>query len=236
MLHITNLSVKFANKELLSNISLDIAQGARHLLAGHNGSGKSTLAKNLNGLLVPSSGVIYVNGYDTADDEHIWDVRQSAGMVFQNPDNQLVSAIVEDDGSLTPKIKLSDNSAKITNPGFKTLYRVYVNGKAEADLIALRGEKFDTSKPLTLYHPLERWKSITFENYELRELSVTVVKDGKVCYDFPTVKQIAAYAKQEISTFWEEYIRNDNPHIFKVDLSDELYELKNKMIKEIRGD
>ena len=147
-----------------------------------------------------------------------------------------LSAMVEDDGSLTPKIKLSDNSAKITNPGFKTLYRVYVNGKAEADLIALRGEKIDTSKPLTLYHPLERWKSITFENYELRELTVTVVKDGKVCYDFPKLKDIASYAKGEIETFWEEYIRNDNPHIFKVDLSDELYELKNNMIKEIRGD
>lgn len=147
-----------------------------------------------------------------------------------------LSAIVEEDGTLTPKIKLSDNSAKITNPGFKTVYRVYVNGKAEADLIALRSEKIDTSKPLTLYHPIDRWKNITFENYELRELTQTIVKDGKVCYDFPKLKDIALYARGEMDSFWEEYTRNDNPHIFKVDLSDGLYELKNKMIKEIRGD
>ena len=70
---------------------------------GKNGSGKSTLAKNLNGLLLPTEGRVLVNGYDTSDDEHIWDVRQSAGMVFQNPDNQLVSAIVEDDVAFGPE-------------------------------------------------------------------------------------------------------------------------------------
>ena len=146
-----------------------------------------------------------------------------------------LSAMIEEDGSITPKIKLSDNSAKITNPGFKTVYRVYVNGMAEADLIALRGEKIDTSGPLTLYHPLERWKSITFENYTIKELTVKVVENGKVCYDMPALKQIAEYSKADLATFWEEYIRNDYPHIFKVDLSDGLYALKTDMIKKIRG-
>ncbi len=147
-----------------------------------------------------------------------------------------LSAMVENNGSLTPKIKLSDNSAKITNPGFKTVYRVFVNGMAEADLIALRGEKIDTSKPLTLYHPVERWKSITFENYELKEISVKVVENGEVCYKFPKLKDIASYCKQQLATFWEEYTRIDYPHIFKVDLSDELYALKDGMIKGIRGE
>ncbi len=87
----------------IDDISLQIEKGSFTAILGKNGSGKSTLAKNLNGLLLPTSGVIYVNGYDTADDEHIWDVRQSAGMVFQNPDNQLVSAIVEDDVAFGPE-------------------------------------------------------------------------------------------------------------------------------------
>lgn len=87
----------------IDDISLEIEKGSFTAILGKNGSGKSTLAKNLNGLLPPTSGVIYVNGYNTADDEHIWDVRQSAGMVFQNPDNQLVSAIVEDDVAFGPE-------------------------------------------------------------------------------------------------------------------------------------
>ncbi len=87
----------------IKDISLDIKRGSFTAILGKNGSGKSTLAKNLNGLLVPTSGVIYVNGFDTANDEFIWDVRQSAGMVFQNPDNQLVSAIVEDDVAFGPE-------------------------------------------------------------------------------------------------------------------------------------
>ena len=75
----------------IDDVSLEIERGSFTAILGKNGSGKSTLAKNLNGLLLPTEGVIYVNGFNTADDDHIWDVRQSAGMVFQNPDNQLVS-------------------------------------------------------------------------------------------------------------------------------------------------
>lgn len=87
----------------IDNFSLSIEKGSFVAIIGKNGSGKSTLAKNLNGLLVPTAGKIYVNGFDTADDSHIWDVRQSCGMVFQNPDNQLVSAIVEDDVAFGPE-------------------------------------------------------------------------------------------------------------------------------------
>jgi len=108
IIQIKNLSFSY-NKEteetdcVLKDINLEIERGSFTAILGKNGSGKSTLAKNLNGLLIPSEGVIYVNGYDTADDDHIWDVRQSAGMVFQNPDNQLVSAIVEDDVAFGPE-------------------------------------------------------------------------------------------------------------------------------------
>ena len=87
----------------ISNLNLEIERGSFTAIIGKNGSGKSTLAKNLNGLLLSTEGVIYVDGYDTRDDSSIWNVRQTAGMVFQNPDNQLVSAIVEDDVAFGPE-------------------------------------------------------------------------------------------------------------------------------------
>ncbi len=145
-------------------------------------------------------------------------------------------AAVEENGKIIPKIKLSNNAAKITNPGFKNIYRIYDNktGKAEADLIYLRGENIDKTKPLTIFHPVETWKKTTFEDYTLKELLVPIVKNGKVVYNFPTVKEIAAYAQKEMASFWEEYLRIDQPHIYKVDLSNGLYDLKKSMIREYR--
>ena len=147
-----------------------------------------------------------------------------------------LAAVIED-GEIIPKIKLSDNSAKITNPGFKTIYRIYgKDGMAEADLIALRGETFDTSKPLTIVHPVERWKKLTFEpgEYTMKELPIKVIENGKLVGAMPSLKEIVAYAKKEKETFWDEYKRIDKPHIYKVDLSDELYTLKTNMINAIR--
>ncbi len=91
------------DKPALRGVNLEIERGSFTAIIGKNGSGKSTLAKNLNGLLVPTEGTVYVNGYDTKDGDHIWDVRQTAGMVFQNPDNQLVSSVVEDDVAFGPE-------------------------------------------------------------------------------------------------------------------------------------
>ncbi|HEY8444009.1 MAG TPA: nicotinate phosphoribosyltransferase [Clostridia bacterium] len=141
---------------------------------------------------------------------------------------------IEKDGQWMPKMKMSDSLEKITNPGIKELYRIYnkSNGYAEADLIALKGEYIP--KPLTIIHPIERWKTMTFEDYELRKLLVDIMKDGEVVYDFPKLEDIAKYSKQELATFWPEYKRISNPHIYKVDLSDGLYELKQKMINELR--
>lgn len=150
-----------------------------------------------------------------------------------------LAAVVDDDGKFIPKIKISENVEKITNPGFKNIYRVYdkTTGKAEADFIFLRDEKpVDTANPLVLTHPTERWKKITFENYELRPLQVDVIKDGKLVYDLPSLKEIKAYAEQELASFWDEYKRLDKPHIYKVDLSDALYELKQKMLDDIRSE
>ena len=149
-----------------------------------------------------------------------------------------LSAVIDADGKIIPKIKISETAEKITNPGFKNVYRVYdkATGKAEADCIFLRGEELpDENKPLKLTHPTERWKSTTFENYEIRALQRDIILNGKVVYDFPSLKQVKAYAERELATFWDEYRRLDRPHLFKVDLSDKLYELKTSMIQKIRG-
>ncbi|MEG0918656.1 MAG: energy-coupling factor transporter ATPase [Anaerovoracaceae bacterium] len=87
----------------IDEVSIDIEEGSFVAVIGKNGSGKSTIAKTINALLYPSSGKVYVNGFDTSDDKHLWDIRQCAGMVFQNPDNQIVSAIVEDDVAFGPE-------------------------------------------------------------------------------------------------------------------------------------
>ncbi len=138
-----------------------------------------------------------------------------------------------------PKIKVSDNVAKITNPGFKNIYRVYdkATGKAEADCIYLRSEApINENEPLILTHPIERWKKIIFTNYEIKSLQKDIIKGGKLVYKLPTLQEIKAYAEQELESFWDEYKRLDNPHLFKVDLSDELFELKRRMLTEIRGE
>ena len=87
----------------IDEVSLDIEQGQFIAILGHNGSGKSTLAKHMNALLVPSDGTMWVDGMDTKEDEHLWDVRQSAGMVFQNPDNQIIGTVVEEDVGFGPE-------------------------------------------------------------------------------------------------------------------------------------
>ena len=109
IIRIENLHFEYSHGEdepaitAINKVSLEVEKGSFTAIIGRNGSGKSTLAKNLNGLLLPSGGTIYVKGWDTRDDAHIWDIRQTAGMVFQNPDNQLVSSIVEDDVAFGPE-------------------------------------------------------------------------------------------------------------------------------------
>ncbi len=147
-----------------------------------------------------------------------------------------MSGVVKEDGTIIPKIKVSETSAKITNPGFKKIVRIYDNqtGKAEADLIMLQDEVIDTTKPLTITHPIETWKKITFTDYSIKELTFKVVDKGQLCVQMPSLKEIALHAKQEMESFWDEYLRIDKPHIYKVDLSDKLLNLKTQMLAEIR--
>ena len=87
----------------IDGLDVDIEKGGFVAVLGHNGSGKSTFAKHINGLLMPTDGTVWVGDMDTKDEEHIWDVRKTAGMVFQNPDNQIIGNIVEEDVGFGPE-------------------------------------------------------------------------------------------------------------------------------------
>lgn len=136
------------------------------------------------------------------------------------------------DGELVPKMKLSDNPEKMTLPGYKKVLRLYSNktGKALADLIALDDEQLDGTKPLKLYHPEQTYKTVTVRDFTVREMLVPIFKDGKQVYTSPSLKEIKAYAMRELDTFWEESKRLLNPHEFKVDISDRLYDMRKQLI------
>ena len=146
-----------------------------------------------------------------------------------------LSAVYEN-GEMIPKIKISETEAKITNPGHKKVYRIYdKKGMAQADLICLVGEEIDQSKPLTIFHPLETWKRMTFTEYTVKPLHVTVFEGGKQVYFSPALDEIRRHAREELASLWEEYKRQDQPHVYKVDLSEKLYELKRQMLLSYRG-
>ena len=140
------------------------------------------------------------------------------------------------DGRVIPKIKISENPVKITNPGVKKLWRIYDNttGKATADLIALDYETYDTSKPLTIYDPVNTWKSMTLTDYTMKELQVKVFENGKRVYESPSLQEIQQHCQDDLDTFWDQYKRLLNPHRYKVDLSDSLWMLKNSMLQNYR--
>ena len=147
-----------------------------------------------------------------------------------NPSLGGVYKIAEFDGQ--PKLKISDNIIKITNPCEKQIYRIY-DGQtkmAVADLICKVNETFDFSKSLTLTHPVERWKSITFTDYFVKPLYVDVIKNGKVVMPFSSVAELQANCTNSLNEFWSEYKRLNKPQIYKVDLSDKLYAVKQELL------
>lgn len=106
IIKIENVKFKYDKEDsvfAVDGVNLNIRQGEFTAIIGHNGSGKSTLAKLINSILLPIEGKIYVKGMDTTDDSKLWEIRQTAGMVFQNPDNQLVATIVEEDIAFGPE-------------------------------------------------------------------------------------------------------------------------------------
>ena len=143
-------------------------------------------------------------------------------------------AVEEPDGTIVPKIKVSENVGKITNPGFKKLYRFYdrETGMAEADYICLRDEVVDDSQPLEICDPQARWKRKLMENFQAVELQVPVFLGGKLVYELPSLKEIKTNCAYQVSTLWPEVKRFDYPHQYYVDLSEKLMELKDHMLAE----
>ena len=141
------------------------------------------------------------------------------------------------DGVDYPKMKISDNPIKVTNPGIKTIYRLFdkASNKAIADLICLEGETVDESKPLTITDEHERWKSMTITDFYAKNLYIDVIVDGKQVYEPKNVYELQSDCKKSLDGFWEEYLRISKPHSYKVDLSDKLYELKQELIAKERA-
>ena len=139
---------------------------------------------------------------------------------------------VEKDGELIPKIKISENPEKITNPHFKKVYRIYDDetGKASADLLTVWDESIDTRKPLVIFDEVQTWKTKTFERYTLRELLVPIFKDGECVYNSPEIGKIREYCLREVDTLWDEVKRFENPHNYYVDLSEKLWNVKHMLL------
>lgn len=143
-------------------------------------------------------------------------------------------AVEDDEGTIIPKIKVSENVGKITNPGFKKFYRFYnrETGMAEADYICLHDETVDDSQPLEICDPQARWKRKTMENFRAYEMMVPIFKNGELVYKLPTLREIKTYCAYQVSTLWPEVKRFDYPHQYYVDLSPKLMELKDKMLSD----
>ena len=139
---------------------------------------------------------------------------------------------VEKDGEIVPKIKISENPEKITNPHFKKVYRIYDNetGTAIADQLCVYDETIDENEPLELFDPVQVWKTKTVTDFTCRELLVPIFKDGECVYNLPTIHEIRDYCKSEIMTLWDEVKRFENPHKYYVDLSRKLWDIKHGLL------
>lgn len=140
-------------------------------------------------------------------------------------------AIENDKGEIVPKIKLSENTSKITNPHFKKVYRLYDNetGKAIADEICLYDEVIDTTKPHVIFDPDATWKQKTLTNFSVRELQIPIFKNGKRVYTSPSISEIRDYCAREVESLWDEVKRFENPHRYYVDLSKKLWDIKKEL-------
>lgn len=141
-------------------------------------------------------------------------------------------AAIEENGELIPKLKMSDSVDKITNPGLKKIVRFCdkETNKAIADLIALKDEDYSSGEELEIFDPNYVWKRMTITNYYVVEPMIDIFKDGKCVYNSPTVKEISKYHRVSMNRFWDEYKRDINPHIYKVDLSRKLFDIKNRLL------
>ena len=143
-------------------------------------------------------------------------------------------AVENEDGEVMPKIKISENVGKITNPHYKKLYRFFGNdtGKAIADYLCVYDETVDDSQDMEIFDPEATWKTKIVYNFTAKELQVPIFKDGKLVYELPTLEQIRTYCMEQVDSLWDEVKRFDNPHSYYVDLSQKLWDIKYGLLKE----
>ena len=148
-----------------------------------------------------------------------------------------LAAVEREDGSIQPKIKISENVGKITNPHFKKLYRFYGNdtGKAIADYLCVYDETVDDTKDMEIFDPEATWKTKTVYNFTAKELQVPIFQKGKLVYQCPDLQQIRAYCMEQVDMLWDEVKRFDNPHTYYVDLSQKLWDIKYNLLKQRNG-
>ena len=141
---------------------------------------------------------------------------------------------VSDGEKIIPKIKISENTSKITNPHFKKLYRLYENlsGKAIADLICVHDEKIDSSAPLEIFDPETTWKRKVITDFTAKELMIPVFQNGEKVYQSPGIDAIQSYCLQQVDLLWDEVKRFENPHDYYVDLSQDLWQIKTNLLNE----
>ena len=147
-----------------------------------------------------------------------------------------LAAVEDKDGNIIPRIKISENVAKITNPSYKKLYRIYdrYTGMAIADYITLYDETVDESQPLLLFDPNATWKKKTVTDYIAEPLHKTIFKNGECVYALPTIDEIRQKCRKDVANLWDEVKRFENPHRYYVDLSQKLWDLKQSMLNEKR--
>jgi nicotinate phosphoribosyltransferase len=143
---------------------------------------------------------------------------------------------LEKDGKMIPKIKVSENVEKITNPGFKSLYRLYdkETDRALADVITLENEPIPEGDGYEIFDPSAVWKRKMLNNFYAKDLRVPIFVNGECVYESPSIEEIRAYCKSELDSLWDEIKRFDNPQTYYVDLSHDLWKLKNDMLAEAR--
>ncbi len=144
-----------------------------------------------------------------------------------------LAAVENEKGNIIPKIKISENEEKITNPHFKKLYRLFrkSDGRAIADYITLHDEKIDANEPIELFDPVYTWKRQTVTDYEIVDLLKPIFVNGELVYETPTLSEMRSYCHDQVYALWDEVRRFENPHRYYVDLSQKLWDLKQELLK-----
>lgn len=180
--------------------------------------------------------IIHLKSQEAAIDA--WGIGTKLITAYDQPALGAVYKMVakEEDGTWVPTIKVSSNPQKVTTPGRKTVYRVIdrKTHKAHADLIACVGETFDTSGPLTLFHPVHTYRKKVVRNYDMQEMLQPIFAQGKLVYEVPNLEDIRQYHREQLSLFWEEYLRNLNPEEYAVDMTECVWQMKQNLLVDVR--